>query len=329
MFVPIVRKIIKSNDVFVERALPAKGDLVASVGESIEPFTKLGMTKVSHGKIPLNKGFKMAKGKTLGSYFYTGDTLGRVKRKRIIAPFDGQLVEKDNSFVFQQEKKDFWLLGGVWGDVTNVIEGVSALVKTQTLDIHLAVCTPNSYSGELIVFPNLSELLEMQYLEKFSKDSFGKVIYVGNYVSVDLVRKAAQLGVAGLVGGSIDRHAFVECKKANMFVGGISGFGMIPTPSYIFDVLKGVSSRYVFLQGEKQVLRIPARERFAESEVKTSKYTMQLRKLRKNLLVQVFEKPHFGWVGKVYSITGDEIHVILDGEDDPVKIKIPNIISLE
>jgi hypothetical protein len=332
MYVPIIRKVMKNNDLLVERSLPKTGELVAAVGEKVEPFTKLGMAKVSYGQLPLAKNLKVTNGRESGSYFYTGDIIGKLGRKKIIAPFDGTLLkikDKDKGFVFQQEDRDYWLLAGVWGEVVDVIEKTAALVKTQTMDVHLAICTRDSYSGELIVFPNPSELLEMQYLQRYSKDPFGKVIYVGDHISLKVAKKAADLGIGGLICGSVDREALAFAKRKGMFLGAISGFGTIPTPDYIFDILKEVTTRYVFLHGNKGLLRIPVSKPYDPKEVKANIYTGQLRALKKGLLVQIFEEPYFGWVGQVHSVQDDDVQVIIDEGRDPVKIKIPNLISLE
>ncbi len=329
MFVPIIKKITKSNDVLIERVLPRKGELDAVIGTSVEPFAKLGITKVTYGKLPIASSLKIVKGKSVGTYFYTGDIVGKVGKKKVVAPFDGYLEQMPNGFVFRQEERDFWLLSGVWGVVHDVVDGHSVLLKTQIIDIHLSVSTEISYAGELIVFPNPSELLEMQYLEKFSKDSFGKVIYVGHHINTDVVTKAAELGVAGLLAGSVDREAVALAKRYNIFLGAISGFGSIPTPEYIFEFLKDISNRYVFFQGGRGILRIPVSKPFTEKEVKSNTYSGQLRKLKKGLKVQILEDPHFCWVGEVSSVQEDGVYVILDEVQDPVKVKIPNILALE
>lgn len=330
MHIPIIRKVMKNNDVFVERALPRVGEFVAKEGEVVEPFTKLGMTKISYGNLPLTKRFKVSKGRDVGSYFYTGDTLGVIGRKKVVAPFDGTLIKLENGdFMFKQEDRDFWLLSGVWGTVASVVEKSSALIKTQTMDIKFAVSTSHSYSGELVVFPNPSELLEMQYLQQYSKDSFGKIIYVGDHLNLKLVEKALELGVAGLISGSVDREALTFAKKKGIFLGAISGFGSIPTPEYIFNILKEVTNRYVFLQGNLGLLRIPSEKPFPTKDIRPNTYTGQLRAVKKGLLVQIFEEPYFGWVGRVHSIRDDDVQVVVDAGRDPVKIKIPNIISLE
>ena len=62
MFIPILKKVTMNNDVLVERALPKKGELVATPGEVVEPFAKLGMAKVSYGVLPLKSSLKINKG---------------------------------------------------------------------------------------------------------------------------------------------------------------------------------------------------------------------------------------------------------------------------
>lgn len=329
MFIPIIKKITRNNGVFIERVLPRKGELDAVIGSKVEPFSKIGITKVTYGNLPIGSSLKIAKGKSVGTYFYTGDVIGKLGSKKVVAPFDGYLEQVPNGFVYRQEERDFWLLAGVWGEIADVVDNHSVLLKSQAIDIHLAICTEISYAGELIVFPNPSELLEMSYLEQYSKDSFGKVIYVGHHINKDIVQKAAELGIAGLLAGSVDRDALGFAKKYQIFLGAIVGFGSIPTPEYIFDFLKGISNRYVFLQGGRGILRIPVSKPFDEKEVKTSMYSGQLRLLKKGLKVQVLEDPHFGWVGEVSSVQEDGVYVILDGVQDPVKVKIPNILALE
>ncbi|MBI2414798.1 hypothetical protein HYV31_03115 [candidate division WWE3 bacterium] len=329
MFIPLVQKITKRNNVLVERALPKKGELDAPIGTKVEPFTRVGIAKVSYGRLPLASSLKIVRGKSVGSYFYTGEVLGILTGKKIIAPFDGVLQKIPNGFMFEQEERDFWLLAGVWGEVIDYVDKYSVILKTQTTDIHLAACTQNSCDGELIVFPNPSELLEMHYLERFSKDSFGKIVYTGNYVNSMMVAKAIELGVAGIIAGSAERDAFSLAKRNGVFLGSISGFGKIPTPTNVYAFLKDISNRYVFLQGSRQLLRIPVSSEFSEAEVSPDLFSGTLCELKCDLSVQVFEEPYFGWVGKVSSVTDDDVYVILDDVKDPVKIKIPNLVALE
>lgn len=326
-YIPKVRKIMKKNNVFIERILPKEGEINIKKGTKVEPFTKLGITKVAYGSLPIKGNLKLEGKKRMGDFFYTGDTIGRVGGKKVIAPFDGRIQKIDNKVVYEQEERDFWLLAGVWGEVVGMEKGKSVLLKSQTIDLHFAACTRMSYAGELIVFPNPSKLLELQYLEKFSKDSFGKIIYLGDHVDVEAVEKAVNLGVAGLIAGSADRQAFSLAKSNNMFLGIFSGFGNIPTPKPIYEFLKDISNRFVFLQGSRGVVRVPNPKPFMPDEETTGGMFSEI---REGLTVQVLEPPFLGFVGVVERIEeGEKIFVKLYGEKKLIEVKIPNILALE
>lgn len=327
--IPKLSKIVKNNDVYVERVLPKEGKLNVKVGMKTEPFTKMGVTKVSYGKLPINDSFRLESKKRVGDFFYTGDTVGYVRGKKVIAPFDGRIEKVENNYLYKQDERDFWLLAGVWGEIVGVVKRRSVLLKTQTTDLHLAAYTKISYSGELIVFPNPSKILELQYLEKFLKDSFGKIIYLGDHVDVPAVEKAVNLGVAGLLAGSAAREAFSLAKENEMFLGVFSGFGEVPTPKPIYEFLNDISNRFVLLQGSRGVVRVPNPERFSENET-TSDNQDLLVELREGLRVQVLKYPEFGQVGTVQKIDDNgQIYVKLDQKAKPVQVQIPNILALE
>ncbi len=335
MLIPYCQKLTKRNDVLVERALPKKGDLDLTIGKKVEPFTRLGIAKVSYGKLPIEQNLRIVKGRSGNSFFYTGEKIGTLGGKKLIAPFDGTLKVEGNGYVFEQEERDFWLLSGVWGDVIDSVDKRSVLLRTQAMDIHLAVCTGKSCDGELVVFPNPSEILEMQYLERYSKENSGKIVYTGNHVSAAIVEKAASLRIVGLLAGSADREAFTLAKQKGIFLGSISGFGKIPTPDFIYDILKDISSRYVFLYPDEGVLRIPVSSQFKPEELSPINYTGTLKEVEEGLRVQVLEDPYFGWLGTIAkgfvntNYTEDlEILVILDEVTDPVKIRVQNLLAI-
>ncbi|KKU56224.1 MAG: hypothetical protein UX79_C0035G0003 [candidate division WWE3 bacterium GW2011_GWB1_47_11] len=218
------------------------------------------------------------------------------------------------------------LLSGVWGLVERVTEKRAVLLKTQVLDLPFVACTQQACSGELLVFPNPSELLEMQYLEKFAKNVHDKIIYIGDFINAPVFDRAVALGVAGLVGGGIDKQTFALAQKSSVFVGVFGGFGKIPTPGVVFEVLKEVPNRYVFVQGQRRLLRVPVPNGHRNAQPPTPQKLVK--ELAVGDLVQVFDLAHFGFTGKVESVQGDTICVILDKSKSLVCVKVPNIIGL-
>lgn len=329
MYIPVIKKIINSNNVNVERSLPTGGKVNIAKGERAEPFSRVGMSKISYKQMELPVEFELTKGKSWKSFFYTGEKLGKLQHKNLVAPFDGYLEKTETGYILKEEDKVYWLLAGVWGEIVNVTEDKSVLIKTQATDIYFAASTPNSISGELIVFPNPSEILEMQYLEKFEKYAFGKIIYVGNYASPDVIKKALDLGVVGIIAGSADRTTFSLAKQNKMFMGVFSGFGNIPTPKAVFDILKEVSNRYVFISGDSNLLRIPMPIPFDDSMLKQNSPKSVIKLAKKGIKVVVLQDPVFGYVGEVDRVYGSSIFVRLEENNQVVEVSEPNVLAIE
>lgn len=331
MFIPTIKKLKYSNEILMERALPSKGIISAKQGQKVEPFTKLGMSKVSYGVLTLGKDFKPQKTKGDGSFFYKDKLIGFHERHKIFAPFDGSLSmdAHTSEWSFKQEERDFWLLSGVWGEIANTARDRSVLVKTQAAEIYFSVCVKKDIQGELLVFPNPSDILEMQYLENFSKDVRGKIIYVGEFASLKLIKRAHELGVGGVLVGGVDVPSFEYAKKQDMFLGIITGFGCDQVPSFIFNLLKEVSNRFVFIYGKKNLLRIPLPEKLPEDLCKSSMTGVVFKEVIPRLVVQVLQKPYFGWIGEVDSVNGTSIFVRFGDKKDVVEVTLPNILAIE
>jgi hypothetical protein len=328
MYIPFVKRVTYSNDVLIERALPGVGEVVVAVGEEVEAFTELGGSKVSFDCVALGSNFALSKSRKVGCAVHKGDLIGRVGTKFVRAPFGGRIgLYNDGSFVLNSNEREYKLFSGVWGAVADVVEGKSVLLRTQTTDVHFVACTNGSVEGELVVFPNPSEVLQVQYLEKYAKSVFRKVVYVGDFAGVDLLKKAVTLGAVGVLAGSANRRGFVFAKQSGLFLGVFSGFGDLPTPKSLFDVLNNVSNRFVFVRGEENLLRIPMPEKFGISRKKSA--GMVLQKVKKNLDVVVFDDEYFGWIGRVEKVLESSILVKLEKGDKTVEVNLPNVLALK
>jgi hypothetical protein len=162
-------------------------------------------------------------------------------------------------------------------------------------------------------------------LEKFEKETFGKVIYIGDFANSEVVARAVELGVGGVIAGSVDRETFSVAKASGMFLGVFNGFGHIPTPAYVFNELKEISNRYVFLQGERGILRIPL-PRDAEID---SKDQDLLKEVEVGMHVQLLDNKNFGLAGTVESVQDEDIYVILDQSKKSVKVQVASIVALK
>jgi hypothetical protein len=323
--IPKIKKKKYSSNIFMERALPLKGTISVKEGDTVDPVTRLGMTKISTGisYVPVN--FKLSKGKFESGYFYYGETIGRTGFNKVVGPFDGYISKSQQGYILTQEPKEHWLLSGMWGSVEKLIGDSSVLIKTQAMDFDLAVCSSKFVNGELVVFPNPTDVLQLQYLQNFSKDVFGKIIYLGGFATFESIEKAVELGVSGLLAGSAEKQAFDYAKEKGICLGLFSGFGRLETPEIIYDFIKEVSGRFVFMMGERNLFRIPVPP-MESGEVSNNNVLVEP---VVGMLAQVFQKPYYTHVGQITDVQNDVIYVKLNGAEQPVQIKLPNIVAVE
>jgi hypothetical protein len=329
MYLPVINRVKLNNNLLVERALPSKGTVSVVAGTQVEPFTKLGISKAVHVEMSIDKSLRLPKHKKEGGYYYEGEKIGTLNLSRVVAPYNGILSRIDDGYMFTQEERDYWLLSGVWGEVVDIVSERSVLINTQTADLSFAACNKLNLSGELVVFPNPTDYLIGEYLENFAKNVSGKIIYVGDFLNESVFNRALELGVAGLLAGGAEKSVMLEAKKRGVFLGLFTGFGQPKVPPGVFDVIKDISSRYVFIHGDEGILRIPVPQKFNQTEIKKTAGKNAFRYVKKGLQVMVLQKPYFGWVAVVDSVSESSIFVKFPEKPETIEVKISNVLSLE
>ncbi len=311
----------------VERTLPKEGQISVSVGEQVDPSTRLGTCKVVYEMVKLGSKFKAEKQEADSTYYADGSFVGSVGKKKFFAPFNGNLEETPEGFVFKAENMDYWLMPGVWGEVADISNNRSVLIKSQSVDLHVPVARGKPFSGELIIFPNPSEMLAEQYFHNYIKSPNGKIVYVGNHLNIELAEKAHQMGLLALLAGSATKEAYDFVEEQGMSLGLFVGFGKINTPDMIYQFINDITNRYVFLLVDKNTLQIPVpTENEFEQNGKPSKI---LKFVRKDTIVQVLNSENFGQIGTVDRVTKSGIFVKLHENNQEVEVSPPNILIIE
>ncbi|MEK7595760.1 MAG: hypothetical protein AAB443_04220 [Patescibacteria group bacterium] len=327
---PLVQKVFTTNSFLVERTLPEEGEIFVKTGENVEPFTKIGGTKVSYFKVKIPQEFVLKK--PIDTFIEKGIEIGEYKKNairivRLYASFNGFIRKDANGYYFEQDKVNFSLLSGLWGEVKEVLANKSVLIQGSATIVYFAASTPHDAEGELIVFPNPSEILEDPYFNNFTKEIAGKVIYTGYFVKLNNVKKAMNLGVKGLIAGGCDKTTLEFAKANNFALGAISGFGRIPTPQEIFDLFNSVANRYIFIRGKKGEIFIPSDRKFSKlvNKEKLSLFSEP----KSGMIVQVLERPYFGWMGTLEDEEKDRFRVRLHQGGKIIYAKPTNILVLD
>ena len=221
------------------------------------------------------------------------------------------------------------LLSGVWGNVEDIVENQSVLIKSYSVDLHLVISSGLYAEGELIVFPNPSDFIQHQYLEKFAYSLMGKVIYIGNSVSKDVIQLAQKYGVSGIIAGGCARSTFDFAQKSNFFLGLFSGFGNCKTPDVIFNVLSDVSTRIVFVSGQDHCVKIPMPAGFPNINAPLEEPIFK--PLERGLKVLILQIPYFGDTGSVLQVDdadNSKVLVKLTTLGETVEVNVPNLLAL-
>ena len=327
MIIPVIRKITQKERCLIERVLPADGLLSVETGTVVEPFNHIGECRFSQNKLELPKGFKPNDFKTDRRFYYSGYLLGKIGREKIIAPFDGDMeMNSGRRYIFSEGEKNYSLLAGVWGIVKSIYQNKSVLLETQAKDLLLAACTNVHSSGELVVFPNPTDILKKSYLENFAKGIKGKIVYIGHSVGVDILQKACEMQASAVLSGSAHKDAFDFAKDNNFAFGLISGFGNIKTPESVYKFLSSISYRYVFFDGDASILRIPIKP---EDILKDENSMPLMKRVEIGMNVQIFQDPYFGWVGTVDKTSESSIFVKFGIDKSLVEVKVPNFLIIE
>ncbi len=327
MYIPVIKKLIYKKNLFIERVMPSEGKLSVLVGSTVEPFNKLGTCKVSYEVVELGDKFRPAKSAQKLSSYHAGMVVGKLGSGSFLAPFNGYLEKIGQQYFFRSEPTDYWLLPGVWGEVTDVVDNKSVLIKTQAIDLHVPITTKNDIAGELIVFPNPSEILAAQYFHNYMKSTNGKIVYVGHTISMDIIKMAKELNVGVVLAGSADKEVYDYAVANNIGLGLFSGFGEIATPDYVFEFINNISNRYVFFFAKRNVLQVPVPPDVQMES--TAQVGSVLKNVKKGMRVQILKSMYFGKYGVVDRVSKFSIFVKLDDRDEIVEVFPPNVFVIE
>ena len=325
--VPVINRITDKNNVYVERTLPVSGSVYVKQGDTVEPFDHIADCVYAQRELILPSKFSPKGFKKNGQFYYANMQLGSKGKEKILSSYNGYMFkDTTGKYRYVEAERKYTLLSGVWGTVDKIVEKTSVLIKAQVRDVCIPVCTREFFAGELIVFPNPSEILEKFYLDQFSSQSAeGKIVYVGNHVDINLLTQAVKSGWGGVLAGSTDRDTYAYAKSHDITLGVFTGFGEAGTPDDIYQLLNQVTNRYVFFYGERNFLRIPVPE-LALDNVK--KYS-PLRPLKKGLNVIVLERQYFGEVGLVDRVSESSILIRFPNSQKTIEVKLPNVLALE
>jgi len=325
MITPVYKNIEYLNEFYLERTLPNKGKLLVKEGENIFSYTKIGYSKNAGHEMIIPKDFKFNSKLKNKKFIKSGDLLAYNQTTYLFAPFDGYLEEKNGGKHLIKHQEDYWLLSGVFGEVVKLVPSKSCLIRTSGYKLRFFETSISSCEGELKVLPNPSELIEIDFMQRYVKNGTGQVVYTGDFLRKSVLEKAIEIGCEGVICGSCDRETLLLARKNNFFVGILSGFGRIPTHSKVFELLKNFDSKFL-------IVREGSNDFFVSSEIisknKNNLINSNFVFLKKGMDVIALDYPYYGWEGEVLNIETNSVNVKIKKNNEVIKIASSDLIAL-
>lgn len=325
MIIPVYKNITFEEGIFVERCLPNKGKILVTEEEKVYSYTKIGFSKNSAHELIIPNNLIFNSKLKNRKFIKSGDLLAKRENNYLFAPFDGYLEDREGSKILIKHQEDYWLISGITGHVSKIIPSKSCLIKSSGYKLKFFETSTNQVEGELRVLPNPSELIEIDFMQRYIKNGVGVVVYTGDFLRKSLLDKAIEIGCEGVICGSCDRETLLYAKRNNFFVGVLSGFGRIPTHSKVFELLKNLDTKYCLSREDSKDLFVSS-ENLNKS--KNSLIETPFVFLKKGLDVVCLEYPYFGWEGEIIKIESDKVSVKIKKINEELKLKNSDLIAL-
>lgn len=333
-------RVVRNKPIHIRRTLPGNGSLRVSKNQEVSPEDIIGFSSVNAGFAAVNisreLGVSPQEGaqylqRAIGKTIFKGELLafkkGLLSKKIITSPTDG-LIErydpKSGELIIKFISKETPLTSGVYGIVDSVDTlNNEVLIKTLAVQIFGIVGSGKERSGILTIISGRGGLADPKLINK----SLSKQIVVsGSLIYGPTLRKAAALGVAGIVCGGYNvadyqsiAGTLVPINKLGTDVGlsiiATEGFGSIPIGTDIFDIIRAYEGKFVFANGNIGQVLLPSQNQdsiltlrkislpvLPLSKIGALKPDLELVQLKNGLKVRIIWPPYMGEQGKIIKI---------------------------
>ena len=326
MEIVYIKKLVYQKVYKYIRKIDPDTKLLLSVGESISKdsiISKGSISKMSYRIKVSDFSYNYLKCISVlhGEIIHKGDTIVKKRRKAIFSPVDGivDLSHLSSGFIMiKSYPEEIVNKSNINGTISDISENKDQItIDTSVLKVDLKYIFGESKESS---FKCISDDKGFLNLDKINTSVVGNIIYVGNLITMEIIKKSLAVGVVGVIGNGIEirNNESIEefVNSIPLAVGVIDGFGMIEN-AYFYNIFVQYDSLSVLIDQSSQALIIPTDKNFTEDKV------FEIKELSINDAVQVFSFPYWGFSGIVKSIDNSNrsAQVILDfGREENVQI---------
>ena len=331
------------------RRLPLKGDVLVKEGDTVTPRTVVARTElpgimqtvklaermgIEPSDVPEALRVKVGDAVQIGDVMAeTKGMFGRFFRSEFKSPFAGkiELISATTGHVGVREsptpvEKDAYILG----TIVKVLPGEGVVVACEGALVQGIFGVGGERQGEIQVITKTPD--EPVTENTLNESHRGKIVVGGSNVTGAALRKAAQVGVLGIVaGGVIDRELMDYLAEALNQPGydiGVAitgqepiaftlmlteGFGVISMASRTFQLFQSLEGKTASINGATQiragVIRPEVVVPLSERPGAISEDNAESGQLAPGTPIRVIREPYFGLLGTVSALPGQLVKV--------------------
>ncbi|OYD16020.1 hypothetical protein CH333_04525 [candidate division WOR-3 bacterium JGI_Cruoil_03_44_89] len=326
-----------------ERRLPLKGDVLASMGDEVTGDTVVARTELPGDVQPLNLAGLLGVApqdlagylsKKPGDKIQKDETIAETKgffglmKNQVKSPINGTIESISNvtgQAILRNPPTPVEVDAYIDGKVVEIFKGEGVTVETYATFVQGIFGIGGEVKG--IIVPIVESPKDPITIDMITPELKGKVAVGGSLVTVDVIRKAVDVGCIGIVSGGIwdyDLREFLGYDIGVAITGseekGITiiiteGFGEMPMAEKTFRLLKENSGKKASINGATQIRAGVMRPEVIIPKVETKKTKEGDREDKPSKGVEIgspvriIREPHFGNIGKVTALPS-ELQVI-------------------
>jgi hypothetical protein len=352
------------------RILPLAGEVLVKEKAVVTPETVVARTYLPGNPIVVNVAEKLGlepgvdeityyMAKKSGEAVKKGEAMAKSSslfglfKKEIPSPIDGSVESISNMtgiVVLREPPVPVELKAYIPGIVTQVMPKEGCVVETPAAFIQGIFGIGGEVNGPLKVVESGSMINE----NVITPDMKGKIVVAPSSISIGALRKAAQVGVKGIVTSCIDEKELTEfmgyevgvaitgTEEAGLTLIATEGFGNdMPMSKNTLSILKSFDGKMACINGATQiragVLRpevivprdVKAGAALANYDVEDTQAVSE--GLKPGILIRIIREPYFGLIGHVSSLppelqvveTGSTVRVLEAELEDGRRVIVP------
>jgi len=343
------------------RRLPIRGQVLARVGDRVEADTVVAQVEIPGTLAVVKVAQALGCGADQIESFCLVKENDRVRKEQVIArrsvffglftnqcrsPRDGtvEYVSKLTGNVgVRGNPTPVSRRAYVSGTVAEVIEGEGVVIETAGALVQGIFGVGGERLGEIKLVASGPD--EVAQEVRITEDLAGKVIVCGSNITGDALRRAAEVGVAGVVvGGIIDRDligylghdigvAITGQEDIPTTVIVTEGFGVMRMADRTFELLRSLEGHQASINGATQIRAGVIRPEIivpAAGERRRAK-SLDDQSLDLGAKIRVIREPHFGLLGKVTALppepvlieSGSKVRILEAELENGAKVSVP------